>query len=143
MSLFLSSNISKLGMKPSGVQLIRRYSTSDSSTSTPSEIQVDSSLLFQFSHHQIDHQNTSNTKELYKLGEFINCRMIECPFNPNSKTPPNVSNRLIRLKHDGVLKTKRFEIFHEHICGLRSFTFKNLRFDFKRPSLYEYISLKV
>jgi len=146
MSLFLSSTkSSKLVVKNAQLVLnkqksvIRKSSTQSLLNDQNTDETGIEPLLF-----KIDDvgERLTSTNEPFKFGEFINCRLIVSPLNSNSKTPPTVSNRLIRLEHGRVFKTRRFDVFHEHICRLRSFTFKNLRFDFKRPSLYEYISLK-
>ena len=148
MSLFLSSTkSSKLVVKNAQLVLNKQKTVIRKSSSLQSPLNDQNTdetgiepLLF-----KIDDvgERLTSTNEPFKFGEFINCRLIVSPLNSNSKTPPTVSNRLIRLEHGRVFKTRRFDVFHEHISRLRSFTFKNLRFDFKRPSLYEFISLKV
>ena len=150
MSLFLSSTkSSKLVVKNAQLVLNKQKTVirkSSSLQSPENDRNTDEAgiepLLFKID-DVCERLTSTSTNEPFKFGEFINCRLIVSPLNSNSKTPPTVSNRLIRLEHGRVFKTRRFDVFHEHICRLRSFTFKNLRFDFKRPSLYEYISLKV
>lgn len=110
--------------------------------------------------HQIDLDLNENPKSSYeeaienknnvsfKYNELLICKV----FNEGKH---NYSNRMFVLKENGIFSLRYFNIFHEHIIykslsktteERRNFnvTFELLskRFEFKRPTLYEYANLK-
>lgn len=120
------------------------YSTESMTTTTTSAISereaisVDQEFLFKWDENA---EELADNENEFKYGELINCRILETYHN--SKTRYTVTNRLIKLTPGGVFRSRIIDIFHEHIRRMKSFTFKDVRYDFKRPSLYEYVTLKV
>lgn len=109
-----------------------------SSNEQDQENRIDPKLLFDL--EASDEKVNGPLGDVFKFGELVSCRLMK---NVKLRKPPSVNNRIIKLHSNGILKFQLFEVFHEHIRHLKSLTFKNFRYDFKRPSLYEYITLKV
>lgn len=79
----------------------------------------------------------------FKSNELIVAKIFD-----KSKKYENQSCRLFKLEQNGIFRTKLIDIFHEHII-YKSLINQRVTFevasrivDFRRPSLYEYISLK-
>ena len=100
--------------------------------------------------------NSSNLKDnSFKLNELILCRIL----NRKKPNDSRYSTRLFTLEKNAIFKTKSIEVFHEHIIHKSmklnqqnvkqskndlsvSFHLASTSIYFKRPTLYEYISLK-
>lgn len=85
----------------------------------------------------------------FKYNEIIVCKIFN---NLNSKNQRHTC-RIFDLQKNEIFRTKGMDVFHEHIIHkskenqslnqIISFSLKDyFRIDFKRPSLYEYITLK-
>ncbi len=84
----------------------------------------------------------------FKYNELLVCKVFDEKKN-------GYSTRMFALKKDGLFTLNHFNIFHEHIiykslCKMSSrrdfnvtFDLLSKRYDFKRPTLYEYASLKL
>ncbi len=97
----------------------------------------------------------------FKFNELILCKT----FNKKSKLGASkYVAKIIKIEENGIFRNKYLDIFHEHIIQRSkdafnfnqniikkeddqntnaSFSFKNIRIDFKRPNLYEYVSFRV
>lgn len=99
---------------------------------------VDPELLFKFSE-----SNETSSSDEFSFNELVTCRVTTRQFNKHSNSDVNVNYKLLKLTPGEIFRLRYFSVFHEHIRKLTSLTYYNIRYDFKRPSLYDYITLKV
>lgn len=79
----------------------------------------------------------------FKTDEILFCKIIN-----KSIKHEKYNCRIINLEKNGIFRTKNIDVFHEHIihksCIERTVRFEmgDRKLEFRRPSLYEYITLK-
>lgn len=87
--------------------------------------------------------NGANSNTGFKYDELIICKISE------DIKDTRVKHKLFKLQANSILSTKCLDLLHEHIVhksGLTphvSFQIKQTRLEFKRPSLYEYVNLRL
>lgn len=135
----------------------RRQLQQENAAQTPTEnylesSSIDSEYLFKLNENDDNipkgaSNSLNKSQQQFRYGEMILCRVTETPTGSGRRwsptSPPTVSNKLIRLEPGRVFRMRYFDLFHEHILNMTSLVFYNVRYEFKRPSLYDYVVLKV
>ncbi|CAF0777075.1 unnamed protein product [Brachionus calyciflorus] len=115
------------------------YTTYSSPIDLPeADIDLDSTNVSTFIQNQ-----SSVIAKPFKNNEILFCKVV----NKTLKHETQLC-RLFKLETNGIFRTKGVDIFHEHIIHKSnlylnvSFDVGDRKIDFRRPSLYEFISLK-
>ena len=114
----------------------------------PAELDYEVDINLTQNPDSINEINTQTRDRSFKYNEIITAKVKNNLKYINNR----ISNRLIKLKKNAIFDYKYTAIMHEHIISKSSYLNKNgsadvsfdmdtVRIDFKRPTLYEYVSL--
>lgn len=137
----LLNNTSSGNIKLATTSIIRLQSTESLELELPQNVSVDKDEHV-FKMAEISNYSAERYQSPFKFGELVTCRVMTERVSKRNKQMPKINNRMFLLEPHGVFRTRAIEIFHEHILNMQFFNFKSIRVDFKRPSLYEYVTFK-